>query len=183
MYKAKHDEVYKTNNNIYRIKKKAVNKYLKKLSEYEDVVSGISLDILNNLNTTSFNGHLQDYFIDGSSNSYQLGWLLNNPPELGDLSLPVFLGKNSLIDKSKQELVKLPKGYLYFSKDIVKQTYHVEYHLEKPDDYNPYLDANRTIKDTLPHIVRSNGLVIGQLYLVGRVLRLFKPLLKLFTIV
>lgn len=63
MYKAKHDEVYKTNNNIYRIKKKAVNKYLKKLSEYEDVVSGISLDILNNLNTTSFKGHLQDYLI------------------------------------------------------------------------------------------------------------------------
>ena len=153
------------NRKVYNIKKREITKYKKELVSYTRSVSEIAFATLAGLGKTTHTGKLGEG---------KLGTLLANPPELGTLSLPAFLGQGSKIDKDDQELIDAKKGYIYISRDKETMTYTITFHMEKPDQFNPYLDAHKTFKQALPMIIRDNGIITTQLYSITKILNLFK---------
>ncbi|KGH98028.1 hypothetical protein R5R61_05090 [Oenococcus oeni] len=150
MYKAEKKQVNNINKPIYQLKKQNVKNYRSELENYSKEVTLLALNQLEKKQVTEITGNL---------NNDELGQKLANPPSLGDLSLPAFLGQSEPNSKVKKEIVDLPYGYLYFDKDDQAKTYTIAFHLEKPDTFNPYLDARKTFKQAMPAILRDNGLI------------------------
>ncbi|OIM79667.1 hypothetical protein ATX98_09390, partial [Oenococcus oeni] len=151
MYKAEKKEVQAFNKPIYQLKKQNVANYRAILDNYVKEITLLALNKLAKEKITQYVGNLDNN---------ELGEKLLNPPLLGDLSLPAFFGQGSDIDKDNApEVVDLTYGYLYFYRDLDKKTYTIAFHLEKPDTFNPYLDARKTFKQAMPAIMRDNGLI------------------------
>ena len=139
----------------------------------------MAINILNENKATHYTGQIlsKDRVNNtDQADSIKLGLLLNEPPKLGYLSLPAFLGYGSKIDKDNQELIKLKQGYLYIHCNKDDNTFTLDYHLEKPDTMNPYLDAGKSFKSELPNLIRDNGLITTQVYLFSRIFSLIKLL-------
>ncbi|AVI94115.1 conserved protein of unknown function [Oenococcus oeni] len=168
MYKADKKEVQAFNKPIYQLKKQNAANYRTLLENYSKDVTILALNKLQKDKVTEYTGSL---------NSDELGQKLLRPPLLGDLSLPAFFGQGSDIDKDNApEIVDLPYGYLYFYRDMDKKTYTVAFHLEKPDTFNPYLDARKTFKQAMPAIIRDNGLITTGAFTWLRILGTFVKL-------
>ncbi|SYW19471.1 hypothetical protein [Oenococcus oeni] len=168
MYKAEKKQVEKVNKPIYELKKQKVESYRAVLENFVKEVTLLALNKLEKEEVTEYSGSL---------NGDELGEKLKNPPLLGDLSLPAFFGQGSDIDKDNApEVVDLPYGYLFFYRDVKKGTYSVAFHLEKPDTFNPYLDARKTFKQAMPAILRDNGLITTGAYAWIRILTTFMKL-------
>ena len=179
MFNSKHKEIRKSNRIVYKLKKKQVKLYKKALDSYINQVSELAINVLNENNSTHYDGEIisKDQINNvNQANSIKLGILLNEPPQLGYLSLPAFLGYGSKFDTDNQELIKLNRGYLYIHRDKNSNKFSLDYHLEKPDTMNPYLDAGKSFKSELPNLIRDNGLVTTQLYLFSRIFSLIKLL-------
>ena len=146
---------------------------------YINQVSELAINVLNENNSTHYDGEIiskNQISNINQADSIKLGILLNDPPKLGYLSLPAFLGYGSKFDTDNQELIKLNRGYLYIHRDKNSNKFSLDYHLEKPDTMNPYLDAGKSFKSELPNLIRDNGLVTTQLYLFSRIFSLIKLL-------
>ena len=167
MYKAERKQVEIINKPIYQLKKQKVENYRAQLENYSKEVTLLALNKLEKKQVTEITGNL---------NNDELGQKLANPPVLGDLSLPAFLGQSQPNSNLKKEIVDLPYGYLYFYRDLDKKNYTVAFHLEKPDTFNPYLDARKTFKQALPAILRDNGLITTGAYAWIRILTTFMKL-------
>ncbi|OIL58293.1 hypothetical protein ATX23_09300 [Oenococcus oeni] len=168
MYKAERKQVQTINKPIYQLKKQNVENYRANLENYVKEVTLLALNKLEKEQITEYHGSLDND---------ELGEKLKHPPVLGDLSLPAFFGQGSDIDKDNApETVDLPYGYLYFYRDLNQKTYTIAFHLEKPDTFNPYLDAKKTFKQAMPAILRDNGLITTGIFSWFRIL---SPFLKL----
>ena len=164
MYHADKSAKY-NNKQVFLLKKRQIKNYKAELSSYIDRVSDLAFQLLDNENTTKYTGNMKEG---------ELGALLENPPNLNGLSLPAFLGSGSDIDKDNQEIIDARYGYLYISRSPEDSTYTLVFHLEKPDEFNPYLDAHKSFKQALPMIIRDNGIATTQLYGISRILSIFK---------
>ncbi|MHA5104251.1 hypothetical protein R5R40_08970 [Oenococcus oeni] len=168
MYKAEKKQVERINKPIYQLKKQSVENYRAVLENYVKDITLLAMNKLEKEQITQFVGNLDND---------ELGKKLQNPPLLGDLSLPAFFGQGSDIDKDNApEVVDLPYGYLYFYRDLDKKTYTIAFHLEKPDTFNPYLDARKTFKQAMPAILRDNGLITTGAFTWIRILTTFMKL-------
>jgi hypothetical protein len=165
MYKINPKVARKESYKVLKIKQKEVKQYQKFLKEYVLAVSYLATKRLSDTSQTSLEGHLND-------RQDTLGVLLANPPKLGNLSLPGFLGNDSNIDQDDQELIDLPHGYLYIYRK--KDIYRIIFHVEKPDHYNPYLDVHRTFKQSIPMIVRDNGLLAANVFSLSKIISFIK---------
>ena len=168
MYKAQRKQVQTINQPIYQLKKQKVENYRANLENYVKEVTLLALNKLAKEQVTEYTSSLDND---------DLGEKLKHPPLLGDLSLPAFFGQGSDIDKDNApETIDLPYGYLYFYRDLDKKNYTVAFHLEKPDTFNPYLDARKTFKQAMPAILRDNGLITTGAYAWIRILTTFMKL-------
>lgn len=105
----------------------------------------------------------------------QLVQLINQPPKLGDLSLPSFLGQVDSETGKVYDIIDLPKGYLYVSLPENNKM-NLQYHIDRPNHANPYLDVNKSFKTELPTLLRENGIVMSGVYSLSRIISLIKML-------
>ncbi|MFT8825412.1 MAG: hypothetical protein ABF536_06165 [Liquorilactobacillus mali] len=161
MFKAEKKQVEIVNKPIYNLKQQEVEQYRAELQNYSQRVVLLSLKLLKDKEVTAYKVSTEE----------ELGKLLSDPPELGDLSLPQFLGQ---IDKAgnSYEVVDLPYGYLYIIKS--DDGYHISFHLEKPSELNPYLDAKKTFKQVYPAIIRDTSKVATTTFTISRLFTLLK---------
>ncbi|MDV7758268.1 hypothetical protein [Liquorilactobacillus mali] len=161
MFKAEKKQVEIVNKPIYNMKQQEVEQYRAELQNYSQRVVLLSLKLLKDKEVTAYKISAEE----------ELGKLLSSPPELGELSLPQFLGQVGK-EGNPYEVVDLPYGYLYIIKG--SDGYHIAFHLEKPSELNPYLDAKKTFKQVYPAIIRDTSKVATTTFTISRIFTLLK---------
>lgn len=172
MFKVTYRETTKLNRKVNRLKQDNIKEYKHELAVYLRNFVVLSLKCL-------YTNSCTDYSIELNNPSNpvesQLVQLINQPPKLGDLSLPSFLGQVDSETDKVYDIIDLPKGYLYVSLPENNKM-NLQYHIDKPNHANPYLDVNKSFKTELPTLLRDNGVVMSGVYSLSRIISLIKML-------
>lgn len=172
MFKVTYKDTTRLNRKVNQLKQDNIKEYKHELAVYLRNFVVLSLKCL-------YTNSCTDYSIELNNPSNpvesQLVQLINQPPELGDLSLPRFLGQVEPETGEVYDIIDLPKGYLYVSLPE-KGKVNIKYHIDKPNHENPYLDVNKSFKTELPALLRDNGVVMSGVYSLSRIISLIKML-------
>ena len=172
MLKVTHKETAKLNRQVDQLKQDNIKEYHHELTIYLKNVVVLSLKCL-------YTNSCTDYTIDinkpNNPVEKQLVALINNPPQLGDLSLPRFMGQTEEGTEDPYDIIDLPKGYLYVNL-ISNEKLNIRYHIDKPNHVNPYLDTKKSFKSALPTLLRDNGVVMTGMYSLSKLLSIIKIL-------
>lgn len=102
MFKADVKQTRRSNQAVFNILKTAVEQYRAELDNYSDRVVLKMLEKMAQLEQYHIKGELTD----------EIGNLLIHPPELRDMSLPIFLGQTDTTG-NHYEICNLKYGYLF----------------------------------------------------------------------
>lgn len=172
MFKVTYRETTKLNRKVNQIKQDNIKEYKHELAIYLRNFVVLSLKCLYTNNCTDYSIELNN---PSNQVESQLIQLINQPPKLGDLSLPRFLGQIDSKTGNVYDIIDLPKGYLYVN--LTKNNkVNIQYHIDKPNHVNPYLDANKSFRTELPALLRDNGIVMSGVYSLSRIISLIKML-------
>ena len=172
MFKVTYRETTKLNREVNWLKQDNIKEYKHELAIYLRNFVVLSLKCLSTNSCTDYSIELNN---PSNPIESQLVQLINQPPKLGDLSLPRFLGQVDSETGKVYDIIDLPKGYLYVSLPENNKM-NIQYHIDKPNHANPYLDVNKSFKTELPTLLRDNGVVMSGVYSLSRIISLIKML-------
>lgn len=172
MFKVTYRETTKLNRKVNRLKQDNIKEYKHELAVYLRNFVVLSLKCLYTNSCTNYSIKLNN---PSNPVESQLVQLIKQPPKLGDLSLPRFLGQVESETGKVYDIIDLPKGYLYVSLTEDKKV-NLQYHIDRPNHTNPYLDVNKSFKTELPALLRENGIVMSGVYSLSQILSLVKML-------
>lgn len=157
MFQKKFKKAKYANKEVYSILQQSVEQYRAEVDNYSDQVSLKILEEMSRQNKYHIKGTLND----------EIGKLLANPPQLNDLSVPVFLSSTDQ-EGNHYQVVNLERGFLFIY--LEKSCWIAQMHVER---MNTYLDIKKSFKQELPAMIFNTSKQIAPVYELIRLAKLF----------